>query len=124
MVEARDITERSHAPSGVAAFMSAHSKTPYITPSMDFPSGNGVVRGRRGQQLGFALGGVQECVVAWLLGAHGLRLFLILVVLVLVLLYLAVALRFTCSSSDAYIVKRSIHEQRCARRGYNTSPRH
>ena len=42
-------------PSGVAAFMSAHSKTPYITPSMDFSSGKGVVRGRGGQQLGFAL---------------------------------------------------------------------
>ena len=52
---ARDITERPHAPSGVAVFMSAHSETPYITHSMDFPSGNGVVRGRRGQQLGFAL---------------------------------------------------------------------
>ena len=32
----RDITERPHIPSGVAAFMSAHSKTPYTTPSMDF----------------------------------------------------------------------------------------
>ena len=39
---------RPHAPSGVAAFMSAHSKTPYITPSMDFPSVNGVARGRGG----------------------------------------------------------------------------
>ena len=37
--------------------MSAHSKTPYITPSMDFSSGKGVVRGRRGQQLGVALRG-------------------------------------------------------------------
>ena len=36
------------APSGVAAFMPTHSKTPYITPNMDFPSGKGVVRGRRG----------------------------------------------------------------------------
>ena len=27
----------------VAAFMSAHSKTPYITPSMHLPSWNGVV---------------------------------------------------------------------------------
>ena len=36
-------------------FMSAHSKTPYSTPSMDFYSGKGVVRGRRGQQLGFAV---------------------------------------------------------------------
>ena len=34
----REITERPHAPSGVAAFMSAHSKTPYITPSMDISS--------------------------------------------------------------------------------------
>ena len=49
------ITERPHAPSGVAVFMSAHSKTPYITPSMDFYSGKGVVRGRKVQQLGFAL---------------------------------------------------------------------
>ena len=54
---AREITERPHAPSGVAAFMSAHSKTPYITPSMDFSSGKGVVRGRRGQQAGFTLAG-------------------------------------------------------------------
>ena len=52
---ARDIAERPRGPSGVAAFMSAHSKTPYITPSMDFYSGKGVVRGRRVQQLGFAL---------------------------------------------------------------------
>ena len=52
---ARDITERTRAPSGVAAFMSAHSKTPYITPSMDCYSGKGVVQGRRGQNLGFAL---------------------------------------------------------------------
>ena len=29
--------------------MSTHSKTPYITPSMDFYSGKGVVRGRRAQ---------------------------------------------------------------------------
>ena len=49
------ITERPRAPSGVAVFMSAHSKTPYITPSMDFYSGKGVVRGRRGQQLEDAL---------------------------------------------------------------------
>ena len=41
--------------SGVAAFMSAQSKTPYITPSMNFPFGYGVVRGRRVQQLGFSL---------------------------------------------------------------------
>ena len=37
----RGITDRPHAPSGVAAFMSAHSKTPYITPSVDFPLGLG-----------------------------------------------------------------------------------
>ena len=43
------------APSGVAAFMSAHSKTPYITPSMKFSSGKGVERGRREQQLEFSL---------------------------------------------------------------------
>ena len=49
------ITERPRAPSGVAVFMPAHSKTPYITPSMDFYSGKGVVRGRRVQQVGFAL---------------------------------------------------------------------
>jgi hypothetical protein len=45
--EAREITERPDAPSGVVAFMSAHSKNPYITPSMDCSSGKGVVRGRR-----------------------------------------------------------------------------
>ena len=48
---ARHITERPHAPSGVPAFMSAHNQTPYSTPSVDFRSGNGVVWGRRGQQL-------------------------------------------------------------------------
>ena len=32
-----------------SAFMSAHNKTPYITPSMNFSSGKGVVRARRGQ---------------------------------------------------------------------------
>ena len=47
----RDSTERPHGPRPlwVAAFMSAHSKTPYVNPSMDFSSGKGVVRGRRGQ---------------------------------------------------------------------------
>ena len=45
---ARAITERPHAPSGVATCMSAHSKTPYITHSMDFSSWKGVVRGHRG----------------------------------------------------------------------------
>ena len=48
-----------HAPSGVKAFMSVHSKTPYITPSMGlsmgFLSGNGVARGPGGLNLGFAL---------------------------------------------------------------------
>ena len=42
-------------PRQVAAFMSAHSKTPYITPSMEFSSGKGVVRRRRVQQLAFTL---------------------------------------------------------------------
>ena len=51
----REITERPRTPSGVAVFMSAHSKTPNITPSIPFPSVNGVVRGRRGQQLEFTL---------------------------------------------------------------------
>ena len=35
------------------AFMSAHRKPPYITPSMDFPSWQGIVQGRRGQRLGY-----------------------------------------------------------------------
>ena len=51
----RDIAAPPRGPSGVAAFMSAHNKTPYITPSMEFPSGNGVVWGRRGPQLEFSL---------------------------------------------------------------------
>ena len=51
-----EITERPRAPSGVAVFMSVHSKTPCITPSTDFFSGNGVVRGR--QQLAFTLDGL------------------------------------------------------------------
>ena len=34
---------------------SAHKKTPYITRSMDFSSGKGVVWERMGHQLGFAL---------------------------------------------------------------------
>ena len=46
--------ERPRAPGGVAAFMSAHSKPPYITPGMEFSSEKGVVRGRRVQQLAFA----------------------------------------------------------------------
>ena len=52
---AEEFTERPHAPSGVAAFTSAHSKTPCIASSMEFSSRKGVVRGRRGQQLGFTL---------------------------------------------------------------------
>ena len=52
---AASIKERPRAPSGVAAFMPANSKTPYITPSMDFSSCTRVVRGRRGQQLDDAL---------------------------------------------------------------------
>ena len=51
----RDIAERPRGPSGVAAFMPSHSKTPYITPSTDFYSRNGVVWGRRGPQLEFSL---------------------------------------------------------------------
>ena len=51
----RDIAERARGPSGVAAFMPPHSKTPYITPRMDFYSRNGVVWGRRGPQLEFSL---------------------------------------------------------------------
>ena len=47
-------TERPRDPAGVAAFMSAHSKPPYITHGMDISSGKGVVRGRRVQQLTFA----------------------------------------------------------------------
>ena len=43
-----DTAERPHAPSGFTACMSAHSKTPYITPSKDFFSDEG-------QQLEFAL---------------------------------------------------------------------
>ena len=45
---ASEITERPHAPSWVAAFMSAHSKTPYITPGMGFPSGKGGSMGAQG----------------------------------------------------------------------------
>ena len=48
VTQPREVTERPNAPSGVAAFMSAHSKTPYITPSMDVSSGKGAGRGRRG----------------------------------------------------------------------------
>ena len=46
--------ERPRDPGGVAAFVSAHSKNPCITPSMEFSSREGVVRGRRVQQLAFA----------------------------------------------------------------------
>ena len=51
------ITEHPRAPSGVAAFMSAHSETPYSTTSIEFSSGKGVVWGRSGQQLEFTLPG-------------------------------------------------------------------
>ena len=44
-----------HAPIGVALFMSAHSKTPLLPLVWIFSSGKGLVRGRRGQQLEFAL---------------------------------------------------------------------
>ena len=52
----RDITERHNTPSGVAAFMSAPIKTPFITPSMDFRSENGVVWWCTGQQVEFTMG--------------------------------------------------------------------
>ena len=45
--------ERPRDPGGVAVFTSTHSKTPYITHGMDICSGEGVVRGRRMQQLAF-----------------------------------------------------------------------
>ena len=45
---AREITERPRAPSGVAAFMSAHSKTPYITLVWIFPLGKGYYGGEGG----------------------------------------------------------------------------
>ena len=41
---AMEITEQPHAPNGVAAFMSGHSVTPYITPSMNFSLGKGSMR--------------------------------------------------------------------------------
>ena len=46
--------KRPRDPGEVAAFMTAHSTTPCITPSMGIPSGKGVVRGRGVQQLAFA----------------------------------------------------------------------
>ena len=52
-------TLQSPPPSPVGSqHSSAHSKTPHITHSMDFSSGKGVVRVRRGQQLEFALADV------------------------------------------------------------------
>ena len=45
--------ERPRDPGGVAAFMSAHSKTPHVTPGMEFSSGGGLVRGRRVEQQAF-----------------------------------------------------------------------
>ena len=53
--EITEITEHPYDPSRVAAFMSAHSKTPYITPSMDVSSGKGVVWGGRGPAAGICL---------------------------------------------------------------------
>ena len=47
--------QHPRAPGGVAAFVLAHNKTPRITPSMEFPAGKGVARGRGVQQLAFAL---------------------------------------------------------------------
>ena len=52
---ARDITERPHAPSGVAAFTSAHSKTPYITPSMNFFLWEWGSKGAQGAAVGICL---------------------------------------------------------------------
>ena len=52
------ITVRPHAPSGVAAFMSAHSKTPYITPRMVFPLGTGQYGGA-GRSTGICLACIQ-----------------------------------------------------------------
>ena len=54
--EAPQITERHQW----GRSMPAHSKTPCTSPGIAFPSGNGVVRGRRGQQLESALGGVRR----------------------------------------------------------------
>ena len=51
-----EITEHPHAPSGVAVFMSAHSKTPYNTPSMDFPSDRERDGMTQGVAAGFRLG--------------------------------------------------------------------
>ena len=51
LADTRDIAERS----GVAAFMSANSKTPYITPSMEFSSGKGVLWGVQGAAAGIYL---------------------------------------------------------------------
>ena len=52
---AKKIEEHPRAPSGVAAFLSAHSKTPHSTPSMEVLSGQGVIWGRMRQQLEFAV---------------------------------------------------------------------
>ena len=51
----RGITQQPRAPGGVAAFISAHSKTPHVTTGMDLPCGKGVAWGRGGQQLRFTL---------------------------------------------------------------------
>ena len=50
--------ERPRGPGGVAAFMSAHSKTPYTTPGMIFSSGEGVVRKLQRAAADVCLGGV------------------------------------------------------------------
>ena len=55
-VFSREITERPHAPSEVAAFMSAHCKNPCTTPSMDFSSAKGGDTGAQGAAVGICLG--------------------------------------------------------------------
>ena len=65
----REITERPHAPSRVAAFTSAHSNTPYITPSMGCSSGNGGVWRRRGEAAAICVGFYLATAVACL-GVH------------------------------------------------------
>ena len=61
-----EITERPPPrPQWVAAFMSAHSKTPYITPSMGFPLGKGWYGGAGQQQLEFTLAASAQKQMAW-----------------------------------------------------------
>ena len=69
----RDITERPPRPQWVAAFMSAHSKIPYITPSMDVYSGKGSYggAGRSSWNLRWREHAeLQVCATAWS-GTHG-----------------------------------------------------